>query len=384
MRPAAVAALIGSLWLAASACGVQAQPSAAGATPRALGPTEDFARAGWKTDFSRHSVPLGEIHRGGPGRDGIPPLDHPKFVSVVEAGGWLRPTEPVISLALGSERRAYPLQILIWHEIVNDQLEAAPVAVTFCPLCNSAIAFDRRLEGRVLDFGTTGNLRNSDLLMWDRETESWWQQVGGEAIVGSLTGRRLAMLPVQIVGWDAFRLAYPEGRVLSRDTGFTRVYGENPYDGYDDVDRPPFLFTGKIDGRLPPKERVVTVSLNGEEVAYPYSLLAGRPVVADTVGGSQIVVWYLPGTQSALDSAAMEVARAVGATGVFRPEVGGRKLTFVSTAGGFRDQETGSAWNLLGQAVAGPLRGSQLELVVHGDYFWFAWAAFKPQTRIYR
>ena len=383
MRPAALAGFLCVLGLAASDCGPQVE-SPRPPAPSAAGQREDFTREGWKTDFKKHSVPLTEIHRGGPPRDGIPPLDHPKFVSVGEAAGWLGATEPVISLAVGSERHAYPLQILIWHEIVNDQLGAVPATVTFCPLCNSAIAFERTLDGQVLDFGTTGNLRNSDLVMWDRQTESWWQQLVGEAIVGSLTGKRLRMLPAQIVSWDSFQRAYPDGRVLSRETGFKRPYGENPYEGYDDVNRPPFLFAGKTDGRLPPKERVVAVSWNAEDVAYPYSVLAEKAPVNDVLGGSPIVVFYQPGTRSALDSAVMELSRDVGATGVFRPQAAGRQLSFRAAGRGFQDLETGSTWNLLGQAVAGPLRGAQLEPVLHGDYFWFAWAAFKPQTRIYR
>src|SRR5262249_46852934 len=128
-----------------------------------------FSRAGWKTDFSRHSVPLSEISPGGPPRDGSPPPDHPKLESIPQADGWLNPAEPVIALELGGDARAYPLQVLIWHEIANDVVGGIPVTVTFCPLCHTAIAFDRRLDGQVLDFGTTGNLRDSDLLMWDRQ-----------------------------------------------------------------------------------------------------------------------------------------------------------------------------------------------------------------------
>jgi hypothetical protein len=151
--------------------------------------------AGWQTDFSQHSVPLSEFQSGGPPRDGIPPIDNPRYVSPAEADTWLAPDEPVIAVALEQDdehvvARAYPLQILLWHEIVNDTLGETPVTVTFCPLCYTAVAYDRRLEpgGTIYDFGTTGNLRHSDLVMWDRQTESWWQQFSGEAIVGELTG----------------------------------------------------------------------------------------------------------------------------------------------------------------------------------------------------
>ena len=160
----------------------------------AAGPVVDYARAasdkplfstwGWKTNFEKHSVPYEEILSGGPPKDGIPAVDNPKFVSQKEADKWLKNIEPVVVVEHKGEARAYPLQILTWHEIVNDQLNGLPVSVTFCPLCNAAIAFDRRLDGRLLDFGTTGKLRNSDLVMYDRQTESWWQQFTGEAIIG--------------------------------------------------------------------------------------------------------------------------------------------------------------------------------------------------------
>lgn len=222
-----------------------------------------FSKSGWKTNFSRHSIPLSEIIPGGPPRDGIPPIDKPHFVSLTEGDSFLKDTEPVIVFEHRGDARAYPLQILIWHEIVNDTVGGLPVAITFCPLCNTAIAFDRRLEGQVLDFGTTGNLRHSDLVMWDRQTESWWQQITGEAIVGELTSKRLTLLPAAIVSWRDFRATYPQGQVLSRRTGYDRPYGTNPYVGYDDINDSPFLFKGRPDRRLPPMERVVTVEING-------------------------------------------------------------------------------------------------------------------------
>ncbi|HSH79934.1 MAG TPA: DUF3179 domain-containing protein, partial [Herpetosiphonaceae bacterium] len=341
-----------------------------------------FSMSGWKTDFTKHSVPLSEIISGGPPRDAIPPIDQPRFETVDQANRWLKAREPVIHVAIGSDVRAYPLQILTWHEIVNDEVGDVPVAITFCPLCNTAIAFDRRLDGRTLDFGTSGNLRHSDLVMWDRQTESWWQQITGEAIVGALTGRQLQMLPATIVAWEEFARQFPHGRVLSRDTGFDRNYGENPYVGYDNVDNPPFLFDGELDGRLPPKERVVTVSLGGEDVAVPFSTLAARRVIHETVGGQPVIVFWQEGTASALDQSEIAGSRDVGATGVYKPEVDGRHLTFAWEDGAFVDRETGSRWSMLGQATAGPLQGKQLMPVVHANHFWFAWAAFKPATRV--
>ena len=179
---------------------------------------EELKRAGistrgWETDFSRHSVPFNEIFSGGVPRDGIPPLDDPKFTTPEQADQWLGDAEPVISFEINGDARAYPLQILTWHEVVNDVVGGVPVVATFCPLCNSAIVFDRTLDGVVHDFGVSGKLRNSDLIMWDRQTESWWQQFTGEAIVGELTGTKLTLLPASIISWVDFKAANPEGQV---------------------------------------------------------------------------------------------------------------------------------------------------------------------------
>jgi hypothetical protein len=236
----------------------------------------------------------------------------------------------------------------------------------------------------VLDFGTTGNLRHSDLVMWDRQTESWWQQITGEAIVGELTGQRLQALPAPIVAFGDFKTAHTKGQVLSRETGHPRSYGRNPYVGYDDINSSPFLFDGKTDGRLRPMERVATVSLNGEDAAYPFSQLEQRRVVHDRVGGKSIVILYAKGAASALDSASIAASRDIGATGVFEPVLDGRPLTFRVQGEAIRDAETGSTWSVLGQAAAGPLAGQRLTPVVHGNHFWFAWVVFKPQTRVWR
>ena len=342
------------------------------------------SRSGWRTDFSKHTVPLSEIQSGGPPRDGIPPIDRPSFVEPSAASAWLADNEPVVVYEENGDARAYPLQILIWHEIVNDTVGGRPVTVTFCPLCNTAIAFDRRLDGVTYDVGTTGNLRRSDLVMWDRQTESWWQQISGEAIVGELAGARLTPVPAAIQSFVAFRAAFPTGRVLSRETGFRRDYGRNPYVGYDDVASSPFLYSGPADGRLPPMARVVTVALNGEAAAYPFSHLEQRGVVQDTVGGTPIVILFQKGTASALDAGRIAGSRDIGAAGVFEPIVEAQALTFRSEGGRLLDGQTGSEWAALGRAAAGPLAGRRLRPIVHANHFWFAMAAFYPDVRIWQ
>ena len=340
--------------------------------------------SGWKTDFTKRSVEFSEISSGGVPRDGIPPLDEPVFTTYEDVDDWLDGKEPVIALEIGGDARAYPLQILTWHEIVNDQVGGVPVSVTFCPLCNSAITFDRRLDGVVHDFGTSGNLRNSDLIMWDRQTETWWQQLTGEGIVGELTGKRLTFLPSTVISWEDFKATYPDGQVLSRDTGFDRRYGHNPYVGYDRADTPPFLFDGDLDGRLLPKERVAAVNIGEVDAAFPFPTLNEERVVNYTVAGQDLVIFFKPGTRSALDQLLIGDSREVGATGIFNPELDGQKLTFRAEGAKFVDNETGSTWSLLGRAVEGPSAGKQLTPIVHANHLWFAWAAFKPDTLIYQ
>src|SRR5919108_1854486 len=339
----------------------------------------------FKTDFSKHTVPYGEILSGGPPKDGIPALKDLQFVSVSEADAWLKPVEPVILVQVGDDAKAYPIQILIWHEIANDTVGGEPLVVTICPLCNTAIAFKRTVDGEVLDFGTTGRLRYSNLIMYDRQTETWWQQATGEAIAGELTGTQLEFYPAAIISWQDFKTSYPEGRVLSRETGHNRDYGRNPYVGYDDVNNPPFLYQGPATPeQLPPVARVLTIDLNGEAVAYPYETLEKVGVVNDSVGGEDVVVFWQAGTVSPLDSATTGSGRDVGTAAAFSRQINDQLLTFTFEGGTIKDQQTGSTWSVLGVATDGELAGKQLSPVISINHFWFSWAAFKPETRIYQ
>ncbi len=338
---------------------------------------------GWKTDWTRHTIDYAEILSGGPPRDGIPSIDQPLFIKPDVAKSWLKDQEPVIFFEFNGIKRAYPLQILLWHEIVNDTVAGMPVAVTFCPLCNAAAVFDRRIQGRVLEFGVSGLLRNSDLIMYDRQTESLWQQFTGEGIVGAMAGEQLTLLPASIISFASFRAAHPKGEVLSRETGVSRPYGRNPYVGYDDIQQSPFLFDAIPDDRLPPMERVVTVSIMGEDVAYPYSILSQKRIIQDRIADQPIVIFYEPNTLSALDAQEIVNSKMVGSTGVFSAQFENNLLTFAIENGMIVDEQTRSQWNLLGTAVKGPLAGKSLTPIVHADHFWFSWAAFKPDTRIF-
>ena len=354
-------------------------------TPDPDEPPPARAASEFTTDFSKHNVSYSEILSGGPPKDGIPALADPRFVSVSEADAWLKPVEPVILVQVGDDARAYPIQILIWHEIANDTVGSEPLVVTFCPLCNTAIAFKRTVNGQVLDFGTTGRLRYSNLIMYDRQTETWWQQATGEAIAGEMTGMQLEFYPAVIISWQDFKTVHHDGKVLSRETGYPRDYGHNPYIGYDDVNNPPFLYQGPTTpDQLPPVARVLTIDLNGEAVAYPYETLEGIGVANDTVGGEAVVIFWQAGTVSPLDSATTASGRDVGAAAAFSRTVDEQTLTFVADDGTLKDKETESTWNVLGLAVSGTLAGTQLLPVVSVNHFWFSWAAFRPGTRIFQ
>ncbi len=339
------------------------------------------ARGGAVDGLPEPLVPLTELRSGGPPPDGIPPIDDPKFIPVAGVD-FLADNEPVMAVDVGGDVRAYPVQILIWHEIVNDTVGGVPLAVTYCPLCNSAVAYDRRVDGRVMSFGTSGLLWNSALVMYDRQTETLWSHFNGEAIVGILTGTELETFPVATVPWGVWRDAHPDGLVLSRDTGFDRDYGSNPYPGYDDITSQPFLFEGEVDGRFTAMTRVVGIEGATDALAVPLVVLREQRVASVTMEGLDLTVWWAPGTASALDEDDIVDGDDIGATGVFVPTVDGNALTFTPSGNGFIDGQTGSTWNLLGIATAGPLAGRQLETVEHVDTFWFAWSAFRPDTAV--
>jgi Protein of unknown function (DUF3179) len=338
-----------------------------------------------KTDFSRHVVPLRQFERGGPAPDGIPPLDHPRTTAVRVASSHLTARDPVITVVVHGDARAYPLRILVWHEIANDVLGGEPILVTYCPLCNSAEAYDRRVHGRVLRFGTTGNLRGSNLVMWDRRTQSWWQQIGGEALVGTYAGTRLRAIGAETLSWSEFKNRYPHGSVLSERTGFDRPYGTSPYAGYDAPGSEPIFSTLRSAHRLPALERVAAVTLAGRTIAVPFSALAHDPIAEASVGGRPVVVLYDRRVASVLDQRRIAGSREAGTTTAFGRRVAGRTLDFRATASGtFIDRQTGSRWSLTARALSGPLRGKQLHPLEVDNRFWFAVAEFDPHVRVVR
>ncbi len=339
-------------------------------------------------DLSRHSVPLADVHFDtfdggsvplseiGEERllslvDAIPPLDQPTYDDA-SGGDWLEGDDLVIGyLGANGGAWAFPFKILNFHEIVNDELEGTPVLVSYCPLCRSAIAYDRRLDGRELTFGNTSALYESDLVMFDRETSSYWWQVAGAAIVGTLTGARLTTIPSTTATWEQWLREHPHTMVLSRETGFVRSYEQDVFAGYRDrVNDERFAFPvseDALDGRLAPGDEVLGLTVGEDSRAYSARAL-GDAAVNDSLGGEEIVVF----STSDGPTAAAYVATA-----------GGEALSFSYADGSYRDAETSSLWNLSGEAVSGPLEGTALEPLPGRYTFWFAYIAAFPDADVY-
>jgi len=352
----------------------------------------DSAGAGRNTiagiDLSRHSVPLADVHfdtfDGGSVPlseiaedrvlslvDAIPPIDEPRYEKA-SGGDWLEGDDLVIGyIGTKGGAWAFPVKILNFHEIVNDELDGTPVLISYCPLCRSAVVYDRRLEGRELTFGNSSALYESDLVMLDRETSSYWWQVAGEAIVGTLTGARLTTLPSTTATWAQWLEEHPETMVLSRKTGFARSYERDVFAGYrDQVNDERFAFpvsAEALDGRLAPGDEVLGLSVGGVNRAYSARAL-GNAAVNDSLGGEEIVVF----TTENGPAAAAYLANA-----------GGGKLSFSYADGGYRDEDTGSLWNLSGEAVSGPLQGATLEPLPGRYTFWFAYIAAFPDADVH-
>ncbi|MGH8775835.1 MAG: DUF3179 domain-containing protein [Jiangellaceae bacterium] len=355
----------------------QAEVSAREAVPSALQDLRDPA-------FPDPLLDPTFVLSGGPPPDGIPAIDAPTFLRAQDVG-FLADTEAILALTVGDDTRGYPFQIMTWHEIVNDTVGGVPVAVTYCPLCNSGVAFDRRVDGKVLDFGTSGMLHASNLIMYDRQTESLWPQLSGQAAIGVMTGATMDVLPLSPVGWAEFRAAHPDAWVLSRNTGHVRDYGRNPYVGLDrDPDRPPTFGAPSDDDRLPPMERVIALQGSSETVTVVRSAVEEARVVDETLDDRPLVLLHAVGQASALDDGLISGGRDIGTVAVFDPVVDGMTLSFGVDGAGFVDEQTGSTWNILGEATAGELAGERLTPYPFLDTFWLSWVAFAPDTRIAR
>jgi hypothetical protein len=344
------------------------------------GGSEGASQIVGSSDASRSSgadgcfVPRAGLVSGGTGRDGIPALTNPVVVGASEAGAFLGPDALVLGVVENGEARAYPHNVLWWHEIVNDELGGVPIVVSYCPLTGSGMVHDARIDGEALNFGVSGLLFQNNLVLFDRATDSLWSQMRVEGICGSFSGTVPTLRPVVQLTWAAWRAGHPDTSVVSTNTGFARDYGVYPYGDYDQVGNDSILFPQTfIDRRRPLKELALGIVEGSAEKAYPYGLLGERTAFNDIVRERPIVVVYDQSAEMAL---------------AFDRRSGSETLTFeVADTSGFpfhlRDVETGSRWTLDGEAVDGPLAGSRIEQVATFSAMWFAWAAFHPQTELF-
>lgn len=319
--------------------------------------------------------------------EGIPSIDKPKFVNVREAIKWLAEREPVMLLKYRGEERGYPLQLMIWHEIVNDYFKNDPILLTFSAVSNSPAAYRRQVKGRTLYFGTSGKFSCGATAIYDRQTGSLWQQFTGECIKGKFEGVKLESLPLSLISFRDFMESYPERKVLSRETGYQRKYGWSPYVGYGRADDPPYFYQGRIDQRLLPKERIIGIPNQEEAVAYPYSLLRQqgmRGVIQEKVKKGPLVIFYSRGMNSVVDTASIRYSRDAGTAVALSPLKGGDELEFYPAKEGFKDTNTESVWSITGRCLDGYYKGEELQPFKHLSSFWFAWALHYPHTKIYK
>lgn len=346
----------------------------------------------WKTDTNKTNIDLSELIVVLP-RGSFQVLNYPKFIGKEKGLGEYFEREPVMAVEIDGSAKAYPLNVLSIHEIANDTISGVPVLATFCPLCNAGLVFDRRLnfDGKsyLLDFEVSGMLRKSDMVMADKQTESWWQQLLGKAIVGELAGAELELIPSLVVSVKEFFERYPGGKILSKDSGSLQArqaYGKNYYENYDNEDAKPYgrFFDEKnLDHRLPPMERIVDIRSLGEFKVYPFSIASEKGVINDEFNGKNVVLFYQAGVVSVLDKKEISESKDIGTVTVFNSVLDGEVLTFEKVDDKFIDTNTNSVWDITGRCVEGKLKGKQLEIEPHGNHFAFAWLAFHPDTKIF-
>ena len=318
-----------------------------------------------ETDGVKHLIPLDKIKGGGPPKDGIPSIDHPIFADVHDSQ-FMSDSDTVIGLEINGEAKAYPLFILVWHEIVNDSVGGVPVSVTYCPLCYTNQVFERVIDEQEVTFGTSGKLYNSNLLMYDRLTESYWSQALGTAVKGDLAGYQLDLVPFDVITWGDWKKLYPDTKILTTDTGFLRSYATDPYGNY--YVEPRIMFPVEhSDDRMHPKEIIIGFNEDGISKAYKQNDVESKILINDSIGKTPVM----------LISLFSENTRA------FMRIIDGNVLDFVHDDGKILDVQTNSEWNYDGLSISGQLEGMHLQRIPIKPGFWFEWVAFHPDTLIY-
>jgi hypothetical protein len=346
----------------------------------------------WKTDTTKRNIELSEIIVVVP-RQTFPTIDFPNFIGKAEGLKSFFEHEPVISVTINGKSKAYPLNMLTMHEISNDSLGGIPILPTYCPLCNSSVVYDRRLnhgeQQYVLEFEVSGMLRNSDMIMADRQTHTWWQQLMGFGLVGDLNDAKLEVIPSMVLSVKDYFERYPKGKILSPITG-TRAeerYGTNPYTNYDSLGNTPmekYFDQSKLDTRLPAMERVIDLEGQNSCKIYPLSIIAKKGVINDRYDEKNIVIFYKKGTVSVLDKNEISKSKSIGSATMFSSDIDGTILTFQKVDEDFIDNETGSVWDITGRCINGKMKGKELLPERYSNHFAFAWLTFHPKSEIYR
>jgi hypothetical protein len=317
------------------------------------------------TDGKKHIISLDKIRDGGPPKDGIPSIDTPKF-SLLKDSQFVSDSDVVIGLHINGETKAYPLLILVWHEIVNDVVGGIPVAITYCPLCYTNQVFERIVDDTFVEFGTSGKLFNSNLVMYDRLTESYWSQALGIAITGELSGDELKTIPFDLITWGDWKRLYPDTHVLTTNTGHVRSYATDPYEKY--YENPTILFPVEHrDDRISPKEIIIGVKENNSFKAYKQEDVESKIIINDKIDDTSLLL----------------VSLFSGNTRIFDRMLDGDVLDFKFENGKILDIATESEWNYDGLAISGELKNSQLLRKSIFPGFWFSWVSFHPDTLIY-
>lgn len=345
----------------------------------------------WKTDTTKHTVDLEEFDVV-MSRYSFPTLDYPTFVDLEEGLKECFIHEPVIAVSINGEAKAYPLNMLTMHEMSNDSCGSVPILPTFCSLCNSSVVFDRRLKHNgkdyLLEFEVSGMLRHSDMVMVDKQTETWWQQLMGEGMVGELAGAELDIVSSMVLSVEEFFNRYPNGKIMSHHTGgeVEKMYGHNPYVHYDSAGHKPYekYFDAKtLDPRLQAMERIIAIKGGDHYKIYPFTAITEEVVINDAFDHKKIVIFFETGTVSVLDEDDISKSKVIGTATVFESKIDGKELTFKSVDGQFVDNQTKSIWNITGQCTKGLMKGKELYPANHTNHFAFAWLSFNPESLIY-
>ena len=341
----------------------------------------------WDTNLNRFSVPLNDIYGLVP-RNSISPVYHSNFWNRRQAENQFFGKEPLVVVVVKSVEKAYPLSVLTYHQIINDKVANIPIAITYCPLSGSLNVYDRRVnfDGRtkLMEFGVSGMLHFGNTIMWDHETESWWQQANGKAIAGDMNEAELEVVPYMVLSYDQFYKSYPYGLVMDYHVDKAVKYGTTPYYKQDDPDKDiPNLYLAEPPLRMPPRQKVVVASSMGDQLIYPIDLVKSFGVINDTPNNNYIAIFYTKGVVSGLDEEYFKDSKDVGTCVVFSAFHRNRRLTFKKSGDDFIDEQTGSVWDISGKCIQGALKDDQLKILPYRTMFAYAALSMWPEGRIF-